>query len=84
MSKRIFKKAPAGQPIPNAGEWTIVTHVHRNPPTKSACIGCPLCGCHAALNHAVADDGTVTPSLVCPHDPCSFHEWGVLEGWGDP
>jgi len=81
MAKVRFKKAPEGQPIPNAGEWCVITNVHRVPPTREPCIGCPICGCHAALDHDVADDGTVTPSLVCPQDDCSFHDWGILEDW---
>jgi hypothetical protein len=31
--------------------------------------------------HTVADDGTVSPSLVCPFAPCTFHEFVKLEGW---
>lgn len=31
--------------------------------------------------HAVAADGTVTPSYVCPVTGCSFHEWVQLDGW---
>ena len=31
--------------------------------------------------HKIADDGTVSPSLVCPYDGCNFHEFVKLEGW---
>jgi zona occludens toxin (predicted ATPase) len=31
--------------------------------------------------HDIADDGTVSPSVVCPHDDCDFHEHVVLEDW---
>lgn len=33
--------------------------------------------------HAIADDGTVTPSVVCPIDGCTFHEWIKLDKWSD-
>jgi hypothetical protein len=32
-------------------------------------------------DHTIADDGTVTPSLVCPYDDCNWHENVKLEGW---
>jgi hypothetical protein len=35
-------------------------------------------------NHTVADDGTVSPSDVCPYPPCKFHEFVVLEDWARP
>jgi hypothetical protein len=48
------------------------------------------CTCHfghttrlSGAIHAVAADGTVTPSYVCPVGGCTFHEWVRLDGW-DP
>jgi hypothetical protein len=32
-------------------------------------------------DHNIADDGTVSPSVVCAHDNCLFHEWIKLEDW---
>ena len=81
MAKRRFTKAPANQDYPNKGEWCWIT-IHSKPPKREVAIGCPECGCHAGLQHKIDDQGVVTPSLVCPHDPCTFHEWGILEGWG--
>ena len=49
---------------------------------KTASLSCPGCGEVASLsNHKIDDQGIVTPSLVCPFDGCSFHEWVQLEGW---
>jgi len=47
---------------------------------------CPGCGLVALLgsNHVVADDGTVTPSDVCPHPPCTFHQNIRLDDWNRP
>lgn len=43
---------------------------------------CPECGQAAGLDHEIADDGTVTPSLDCPNERCTFHESGVkLKDW---
>ena len=35
-------------------------------------------------DHIIAIDGTVTPSVVCPWEGCTFHEWVVLDGWSEP
>lgn len=47
----------------------------------SANIVCPQCGTEGALDHEIAADGAVSPSLVCPGKGCTFHEYGKLEGW---
>ena len=31
--------------------------------------------------HEIAADGTVTPSVVCRHEGCAFHELIRLEEW---
>lgn len=31
--------------------------------------------------HCIDTDGRVTPSAVCPHAGCQFHEFVTLEGW---
>jgi hypothetical protein len=31
--------------------------------------------------HAVAPDGTVSPSVVCPHAGCKWHVHLRLDGW---
>jgi hypothetical protein len=49
---------------------------------RTATVSCPKCGKSASLSdHEIAADGAVTPSLVCPHEPCTFHEFVKLEGW---
>jgi hypothetical protein len=47
-------------------------------------IVCPKCGKIAFLDHDIADDGTVTPSVVCPRERCDWHVMVVLVGWGTP
>jgi hypothetical protein len=32
-------------------------------------------------DHVIADDGTVSPSVVCPEKGCGFHDHIQLEGW---
>lgn len=49
---------------------------------RSASVTCPLCKKNYALtNHDIAADGTVTPSVVCPTEGCTFHEMVKLEGF---
>ncbi len=40
---------------------------------------------HAGLidEHTIADDGTVSPSVVCTQDNCTFHEFVKLIGWNE-
>lgn len=49
---------------------------------RSADLVCPTCGRWASLQgHAIAPDGTVSPSVQCPYS-CTFHENPVrLLGW---
>jgi hypothetical protein len=35
----------------------------------------------ANLPHEIKADGTVHPSIVCPHKGCSYHVMGKLMGW---
>lgn len=35
-------------------------------------------------SHTISEDGTVSPSVVCPYDNgCTFHEYIKLVGWED-
>lgn len=47
---------------------------------------CPRCKkiIHLGEEHAVASDGTVTPSCKCPTSYCDFHAMVKLEGWMPP
>jgi len=47
---------------------------------------CPLCGLQSLLDHDIAADGSITPSVVCPGvtssgTSCTWHEVIKLEGW---
>lgn len=46
----------------------------------SARLTCPKCGFDAELDHNIANDGRVTPSVLCPQG-CGFHEHVRLLGW---
>jgi len=35
------------------------------------------------LDHTIAANGVVSPSVVCQRDGCGFHEFIVLEGWAE-
>ena len=34
-------------------------------------------------DHEIAEDGTISPSLVCPAEPCGWHVFAQLVGWED-
>lgn len=48
---------------------------------QRAVINCPQCGEGAYLGHAIAADGTVTPSVVCPGKGCGWHVFAQLADW---
>jgi hypothetical protein len=48
----------------------------------SARLTCPRCGLDAELDHQIAADGTVTPSVECPTEGCGWHEHVKLKDWG--
>lgn len=48
---------------------------------RTAFFTCPKCSTYGALagSHEIADDGVVSPSVVCPN--CDFHDHVTLVGW---
>lgn len=48
---------------------------------KSATVVCPAGHLGVLTDHTIADDGTVTPSVVCPEQGCGWHEHIRLGGW---
>lgn len=73
-----FRLALCGaRPLP--GQWVPVIRVNN---TRSATIVCPLCGFEGSiLDHRIATDGTVSPSVACPREGCTFHDRIHLNGW---
>lgn len=79
---------PAGSAVAGIEECTQ-THCVR--------IKCPLCQNCATLRdamilgprrdgtrgHDIAKDGVVSPSVVCPHNGCTWHVMAKLDGWSD-
>ena len=69
---------PRGEPWVVRGVWKRGTTDGK----ATAIVSCPKCGQSASLSdHTIKDTGEVTPSLVCPHEHCSFHEHVQLVGW---
>ncbi len=69
-------------PLP--GSWFLLGEA----PLRVVCVRCAACGrdstlhhLHDGSGHQIAADGTVHPSIVCPHAGCSWHVWGRLDGW---
>lgn len=46
-------------------------------------IKCPTCDLRLGLTHEISADGTVSPSVVCTHDGCDFHEFVKLANYPD-
>ena len=63
------------------GEWWLLNDQRHGEAILSASIHCPICDHKYYLDHTIASDGTVTPSLVCPSPNCTFHENVRLDGW---
>lgn len=64
------------------GVWKGGRALRDGQPVRTAFVSCPVCGKSASLRmHDIAPDGKVTPSLVCPYEPCTFHDYVQLDGW---
>lgn len=64
------------------GTWSLIWRSADHAKGHSAIIVCPECGKDGSLlSHDINADGHISPSLVCPHNPCAFHDFGQLEGW---
>ena len=42
---------------------------------------CPNGHMSSITKHIIAEDGTVSPSVVCAYEGCTFHEYIKLVGW---
>lgn len=72
---QIPRLASRGDPGP--GWWPATLDGER-----TAWLKCP--GGHAGslIDHTIAGDGRVTPSVVCSDDACAWHVFVQLVGWG--
>ena len=62
--------------LPNTWKGLKLSHGGR-----SASVTCTNGHTATLTDHTIAEDGTVSPSLVCPYEGCEFHEYVKLEGW---
>lgn len=53
----------------------------KTPDGPSATLTCSKGHYGTLLDHEIAADGTVTPSVVCTEGGCDFHAYVRLEGW---
>lgn len=63
------------------GRWKHATDLAAR--STTAWLHCPGCERRVSLGrrHTIASGGTVSPSMVCPHADCLFHDFIQLEGW---
>ena len=64
---------PRGTPNDDGPRWYLFGGV--------VFVTCGECSFRSSLDHDIAGDGTVTPSLECPADGCDWHVNARLEGW---
>lgn len=62
-----------------AGTWFQT--VNKDTGERTAWFCCPNGHKGALLDHKVAEDGTVSPSVACMVPNCSFHDNIRLEDW---
>jgi len=53
----------------------------QTPTIRTALVTCSNGHVSSLTDHTIADDGSVSPSLVCPYKNCNFHEFVRLDGW---
>lgn len=79
-----LRKSSAAKPHElKRGEWMDWRWGAAPPYRGAAVVACPSCGRPFSLSpeiHVIAEDGEVSPSVVCPYRPCSFHEFVRLAG----
>ena len=69
--------------IVQGGGWHHVMRqeIGETKPRPRPTVYCPKCGREGSLDHEIDAEGRVTPSVVCPHEGCDFHDNVQLLGW---
>jgi hypothetical protein len=49
--------------------------------SRTAMLRCSAGHTCSLADHSIDDAGRVFPSVVCPAEGCTFHEWISLAGW---
>lgn len=50
-----------------------------------AIVWCPDCNLRIGIRgHEISETGELSPSLVCPHEGCNFHEYVQLRNYTPP
>lgn len=75
--QRSPKTFMAGLGVP--GCWTL----WKGPEGTFVLVCCPQCRRIITItkDHKISEDGTVTPSCICPVGYCQYHAHVKLEGW---
>ena len=70
-------------PLPVSGTWVIGVRTMAGARVMVH-VCCPDCGRVCYLAHDIGPDGTLHPSLVCPHQGCTWHVMARLADWPGP
>ena len=87
--KPVFVRVPSILKVKTPpGTWSVgLVPVWRANETKPRQVRTALCVCPSCdrifslVNHRISPEGRPSPSVVCPHKGCSYHEFPILEGW---
>lgn len=74
---------PAPPDLPPPGYCPALTWARSEGGIRGVLLSCAHGheGILSPTHHTIANDGTVTPSVVCPIKGCTWHEFVRLDGW---
>ena len=76
----IIPAAPSLLKLSGLHGWA--SYLHGPQRKHTVVLDCPSCGHLFCLpDHNINAVGSVSPSVVCPHPGCTFHEFVQLQGW---
>lgn len=84
MNRMLIPKGARKATTPGRPFWYLVGD---DPDWRYVTVSCPnghlstLRHLSRGTGHEIDAQGVVSPSVVCPHDGCDFHEFVQLEGW---
>ncbi len=63
--------------------WDRSNVAKKNDGSQIVLIKCKCGWIGSLVDHDVDDEGQVSPSVICSNEDCDFHEYVILDGWGE-